>query len=132
VGLAAVLLPVLVPPAASADTAHLDVLWVRCQDQSESFSDEILIYVNGELRGGWNDFDVRETHWYWESFPPALLTIPFDGTALVEVFEADGRDLELLGWVRVSADEVNQGEHEGLASQGAGDGEYIVRYQVIP
>ncbi|HEV8558910.1 MAG TPA: hypothetical protein VGR06_21270 [Actinophytocola sp.] len=130
VGLAALLLPVLVPPAASADTAKVDVLWIRCQDQSESGSDEILIYVNGQFKGGWGDVDVRETHWYYSAFPPTLLNIQFDDTALIEVFEADGSDHELLGWVWVSASEINQGEHEGLASQGSGDGEYIVRYQV--
>jgi len=86
--------------------------------------------VDGELRGGWNDVDEREMHWYWESFPPALLGIPFDSTALIEVFEVVGQDRRLIGRVLVGAYEINQGQHEGLASQGSDDGRCVVRYQV--
>jgi hypothetical protein len=130
VGLVVALVPTITPAIASADTFYLDVLWLRCQHQSEPFSDEILIYVNGELHGGWNDVDTGETHWYYSRFPPALLGIPFSGNAHIEVYEADGRDLGLQGWVDADESQANTGEWEGLASQGADDGEYVIRWQV--
>jgi hypothetical protein len=134
VGLAAVLLPALVPPVASADTVHLDVLWVRSQHQSESFSDELRIYVNGQRWGGWDDVDTGETHWYYSSiFPRHLLAIPFSGNTTIEVYEDDnnGQDLGIQGWVNVSEDMLGTGEHEGVADQAPDDGSYVVRFQVV-
>jgi len=125
--------PALAPAAAHADQVYVDVLWIRCQHQSESFSDEIRIYVNGVRYGGWNDVDTNETHWYYSSiFPRALIRIPFSGHALIEVFEddANGQDLGIQGWVDVDESERDTGEHEGVADQSFDDGSYVVRYQV--
>ncbi|HET9142063.1 hypothetical protein [Actinophytocola sp.] len=115
----------LTPVPASADTLYLRVLWIRCQDQSEPFSDEIRLRVNGTLAGAWNDVDTRETHWVDYTF--ITRNHAFSGGVTIEVREEDGQE-DLIGWVWVDGGLVDSGEHEGLASQI--DGEYIVRYVV--
>ena len=116
---------VTAPVPASADTLYLRILWIRCQDQSEPFSDEIRLRVNGTLAGMWNDVDTRETHWVQYGLVPR--NHAFSDSVTIEVRELDGQE-DLIGWVVANASEVNSGEHEGLANQI--DGEYIVRYVV--
>ena len=133
VGLAVAFVPVVAPPIASADVVYLDVLWLRSQHQSEPFSDEIRIYVNGQRWGGWDDVDVRETHWYYSSiFPGHLLSIPFSGNTQIEVYEDDnnGQDLGIQGWIPVSESDADTGQHEGVADQAPDDGSYVVLWQV--
>lgn len=126
-GLVAAMVTVLVPQTASASTVYLDIYWIYCNDQSEPFSDEIRLFVNGNWVGGWNDVDGGERHWYYSSFPTPL-NIPFSSNVTINVMELDGQDLNLIGWVDVSESEVGQGEHEGYAYQI--DGDYTVRYVV--
>ena len=116
---------VLAPVPASADTLYLRILWIRCQDQSEPFSDEIRLRVNGTLAGMWNDVDTRETHWVQYGLVPR--NHAFSGGTLIEVRELDSQE-DLIGVVSVDGALVDTGEHEGLANQI--DGEYIVRYVV--
>jgi hypothetical protein len=116
------------PPPAAADTVYLQVWWVRCEDQSEPFSDEIRLRFNGTFIGGWNDVDGGETHWYYSSFPIPL-NRAFSGNTAIDVMESDGgNDIDLIGWVNVSESQVGTGQHEGLSYQI--DGRYVVRYEV--
>src|SRR5215470_6522469 len=72
---------------AYADTFHLDILYIRCNDQSEPFSDEIRLQVNGAIVGSWNDVDGGEVHWYYSSHtiarPNGPLNLPFTGDSIL-------------------------------------------------
>jgi hypothetical protein len=117
------------PAPAHADTLYLDILSIRCIEQSESFSDEIRLRVNGQERGLWNDVDRSEVHWYWSSGSSASpLDIPFGGSSVViEIYEQDD-ELHLIGSLTVPASMVNTGEHEMTASMS--DGFYAIRFSV--
>lgn len=125
--LAAGALIAVAPAPAHADTLYLDILSIRCVEQSEPFSDEIRLRVNGQERGRWNDVDTNEVHWYWSSSGSSL-DMPFGGDSVViEVYEEDS-ELNLIGTLEVPASMVNTGEHEVPASMS--DGYYTIRFTV--
>jgi hypothetical protein len=125
----AALFPVLVAPPALADTVYLQVWWIRCDDQSEPFSDEIRLRFQGSFIGGWNDVDGGETHWYWSSMPfyGTPLNRSFSGNVALDIIEQDS-SYDLIGYLGVSESEVGTGPHERSANMY--DGRYTVRYEV--
>jgi hypothetical protein len=127
--LAVGVLAAVAPTPAHADTLYLDILSIRCVEQSESFSDEIRLRVNGQIRGMWNDVDTSEIHWYWSSgSSQSPLDIPFSSDSVfIDILEEDS-DLNLIGSLEVPASMVNTGEHEVAASMS--DGFYAIRFSV--
>lgn len=124
------LLTVLAPPLpAAADTVHLDILWIYCGNQSEPFSDEIRLRVNGSFVGGWNDVDGGETHWYYSSilFYGTPLNIPFSGTTSIDILEQDS-EYNLIGYLTIDESEVGTGEHSSWATMY--DGQYLIHYNI--
>jgi hypothetical protein len=115
------------PPQASAATVWLQVWWIRCDDQSEPFSDEIRLRFNGQIIGAWNDVDDGETHWYYSSQLAIPLNRAFSGNTAVDIMEADG-EYHLIGWVNVSEGEVGTGQH--VVSANMWDGRYTVNYEI--
>jgi hypothetical protein len=118
---------------AYADTLHLDVLYIRCNNQSEPFSDEIRLRVNGDIVASWDDVDGGEVHWYYSTHtiakPNGPLNMPFTGDSVfIDILEQDGHDLNLIGWLEVPASTANTGQHEWSASMY--DGAYSVNFQV--
>jgi hypothetical protein len=121
-------------PAAAAGAVYLQLLWIRCQnDTGEWGSDEIWVEVNGVAAGLFLDFDVRERRDFVEStfFHPRQQMIA--ETVQVTVWEKDDTpsfpgDWDFQGRFTVNQNLVNTGEHEGYAFD---DGEYIVRYRVV-
>jgi hypothetical protein len=127
---AAVMAVVAVPqPAAADDPATLVLYWIRCQDETgESGSDEIRVDIESQYAGYFNDFDATERRYF---IPGSWSRRPFVGDIMtVAVWELDpvGGD-DFQGSFTVNRNLVNTGEHEGYAFL---DGQYIVRYLVIP
>jgi hypothetical protein len=123
---------VIAPAApASASTLFMTIWWIRCDDQSEPFSDEIRLRFAG--LGGlgyvarWTDVDGGETHWYWSSSPQPV-NLQFTGNHPIDVIEEDGSTHELIGWVNTFASEADQGAKEKRMF--ALDGDYVVRYEI--
>jgi hypothetical protein len=117
---------------AHADTLHLDILYIRCNDQSEPFSDEIRLRVNGDIVGWWDDVDGGEVHWYYSSHtiakPNGPLNMPFTGDSVfIDILEADN-EYNLIGWLEVPASTANTGQHEWAATMY--DGAYSINFQV--
>jgi len=124
----AMLFSVFAAPPASADTVYLQVWWVRCDDQSEPFSDEVRLRLGGLFIGGWDDVDGGETHWYWSSqYYGQPINRPFSGNIGLDVMEQDGAS-DLIGYLSISESEVGTGPHERAANMY--DGRYTVRYEV--
>jgi len=116
-------------PPASASTVYLQVWWIRCDDQSEPFSDETRLRLNGSWIGGWNDVDGGETHWYYSSSPiyGTPLNRAFSGTTTIDIYELDD-DYDLIGNLGISESEVGTGQHERAAFMF--DGRYTIRYEI--
>jgi len=113
-----------------ADPLYLNMWYIRCNNQSEPFSDEIRLQVNGEIHGSWDDVDQNEVHWYYSSkaFHPAL-GVPFTGDSVViNILEQDSHELGLIGWLEVPASLVDTGEYEWAGNMY--DGAYSIRFSV--
>lgn len=122
----------LAPVPAQADPAlSFTLVWIRCQDQNESFSDEPYVKVNGQFYYQFNDVDTGETK-YFIPFTPIDFdpNEPWNGAyAEIQMWESDGwwsLD-DYLGTNYIFADEA-PGQHEFyfFSSQG----EYILSYNI--
>jgi hypothetical protein len=99
------LLGTLAPTAASADigaqdTRTFDLIRLNCDDEAETFSDEVLMFINGHLVASRGNLDGGD----WWDFPFAPGT--FDAPFLVEFWENDGWK---IGESWVSPDDAGQG-----------------------
>jgi hypothetical protein len=128
IALAVGMLVALTAPA-HADTRYLNIWYIRCNDQSEPFSDEIRLRVNGEIHGSWNDVDGGEVHWYYSSQAfTSPLNIPFTGDSVfIDILELDD-EYSLIGSLEVPAWMVDAGEAEWAATMF--DGAYSIRFSV--
>jgi hypothetical protein len=122
----------LAPLPAQADLApSFTLVWIRCQDQNESFSDEPYVKVNGVTVRQFSDVDTGETK-YFIPFEPTQFdpNEPWNGYyAEIQMWESDGfwsLD-DYLGTNYIFADEA-PGQHEFyfFSSQG----EYIMSYNI--
>jgi hypothetical protein len=125
---------VLTPAApASASTLYMTIWWVRCDNESEPFSDEIRLRFAGLGFGGvvagWNNVDSHETHWYYSSIAGTPVNLQFTGDHTIDVMEDDPGGLGLIGWVNTSASEADQGPKEKRMTR-VDDGDYVVRYEI--
>jgi hypothetical protein len=117
-------------PATADSPVYLRLLWIRCQDETGDAgnSDEIWVGIDDQQADYFDDFDVRETKWFFNTPPINLSIRPFtDDEFVVSVWEQDPGYRQWLGQFLVYRSEVNTGEHEGYAFFG---GQYIVRYVV--
>ncbi|WP_117209201.1 hypothetical protein [Allorhizocola rhizosphaerae] len=98
------LLVTLAPTAASADvtvndTRSYDLIRLNCDDEAETFSDEVQMYINGRWVGSRGNLDGGD---WWD--------LPFGGTFdapfLVEFWENDGWK---IGETWVSPNDAGQG-----------------------
>ena len=128
IALAVGMLIALTAPA-HADTLYLNIWYIRCNDQSEPFSDEIRLRVNGEIHGSWNDVDGGEVHWYYSSQAfTSPLNIPFTGDSVfIDILELDD-EYSLIGSLEIPASMVDAGEAEWAATMF--DGAYSIRFSV--
>lgn len=123
--LATVMAVPLAPAPALADHAvSFSLLWIRCQDQNEAFSDEPYVQVNGVTVREFSNVDTGDTVYF---FPNSY---PFNGAASVQIrmWESDNPWTadELMGTHYISHDD-GPGEHEAYFFE---HGEYILRYYV--
>jgi hypothetical protein len=117
---------------AYADTFHLDILYIRCNNQSEPFSDEIRLRVNGDIVASWNNVDTGNVDWYYSSHtfakPNGPLNMPFTGDSIIiDILEEDN-EYNLIGWLEVPSSTANTGQHEWTARMY--DGAYSIGFQV--
>ena len=118
---------------AHADKLHLDILYIRCNDQSEPFSDEIRLRVNGDIVASWNDVDGGEVHAFYSSHtiarPNGPLDLPFTGdSVIIDILEQDGNEYGLIGWLEVPASLADAGQQEWAATMY--DGAYSISFNV--
>jgi hypothetical protein len=120
-------------PAYADDPKWLSIKFIRCNNQSEPFSDEIRLRVNGDIVASWNDVDQNEVHWYYSTHtiarPNGPLNLPFTGDSVfIDILEEDGHDLGLIGSLEVPAWMLDAGETEWPASMN--DGAYSIQFLV--
>ena len=100
-------------------TYHL--VRINCDDEMESFSDEIRLYINGQWRGGINNVDGGD----WWNLNMAGV---FENPVIVELWENDGVQ---LGYHWIYTDEAFQGLKEVVWRGSAGTGyQYRFYYYV--
>jgi hypothetical protein len=85
---------------AHADTHTLQLIRLNCDDEAETFSDEVLIFVNGVFIGSRGNLDGGD---WWDFKPPPTWAFQFDGTILVQAYENDGW---LIGAVTVDGSQA--------------------------
>lgn len=126
--LAAATVPLVPAPAAADHAVSFSLLWIRCQDQNESFSDEPYVKVNLVTVRQFSDVDTGETHYFLQgprNFDP---NPPWNSNyAEIQLWESDSGPDNFLGYGYVFHD-AGPGEREMyfFSSQG----EYILRYAV--
>lgn len=74
-------------PAAASDSINevrtLHLVRINCDDEMESFSDEIRLYINGQFFGGINNVDGGD---WWN----LNINIAFEDPVIVQLWENDG------------------------------------------
>jgi len=128
-------------PAAADAPVYVEMLWIRCQDETgEWFSDEIWVDVNLLPAGIFTNFDVRQTRNFTdEGYGNNRVHVMEGDQVYVGVWEMDDdpppapfpggfpSDWDPQGTFVIPRSQVDTGEHEGYAFQ---DGQWIVRYRV--
>jgi hypothetical protein len=134
VALTAVMLMLAQPTPAFADTLYMTIWWLRSDQESEPFSDEIrLRFANLGFLGvvaGWNDVDGGETHWYYSSSFGTPVNLPFTGDHSIDIMEDDSGGLGLVAVVPTFASEADQGPIEKRNTSRFDDGDYVIRYEI--
>jgi len=113
------------PAAASPEDPVANLWWVRCQDESEPFSDEPYILLNGQQIASGNNIDPGKKFYFFGNSEQH-----FNGEAVLvlELWEDDGIwGDDHLGNFYVYASYLGAGEVESYVF---GNGEYILHYTV--
>lgn len=102
--LAALTAAFLAPAAASTDTTQetrrLTIIRINCDDEAETFSDEINLYVGGNWWGGRTNMDGGD---WWD----VRSSVDFNDAIYVELWENDGWQ---IGGHWVSVSDAGHGE----------------------
>jgi hypothetical protein len=131
------------PTPANADApVWVEMVWIRCQDETGDpgiGSDEIWVDVNFLPSGSFDDFDKRETKYFYDDGFYHHNVHEMQGDSVyVRVYERDGSpayplpngfesDWDFQGDFYIPRSEVDTGLHENYAFE---DGQYIVAYRV--
>jgi len=111
-------------PAAAEGEPVANLWWVRCQDESEPFSDEPYILLNGQQIASGNNIDPGDKFYFFNNSQQTI----FGPVLVLELWEDDGIwGDDHLGNFYVYASDQGQGERESYVF---GNGEYILHYVV--
>ncbi|HZN18633.1 MAG TPA: hypothetical protein VFB84_10710 [Micromonosporaceae bacterium] len=128
--LAVMTLPLAPAPATADHAVSFTLVWIRCQDQNESFSDEPYVKVNGATVREFSGVETTETHYFLQGPRPFDSAPPWNGNYVeIQMWESDNPwSLDDYLGTRYIFHDAGPGLHElyFFSSQG----EYILAYSV--